>query len=86
MENAARTKQEEKEEQLQKDLRQADLKHVLSKLSHDLALLEAHTGTEQQRAVECAMDLKYLRDRQQSLSFCLVVFFEYLSRCVLRTL
>ena len=67
--NAARREKEEKEEELQANLRQADFNMIIKKLEDDLTILTEHVGDEMQQAQNCALDIKYIRDRQKQLVF-----------------
>ena len=62
-----RRDKEQQEEELNKGLREADLKTVLAKLERDFVLLESTGQSEDKRALETSKDMKYLRDRQKYL-------------------
>ena len=64
IENAARADALAKEESYAQEVRKADLQVLLRKLDNDLDILSKRSGTEQQKAIECAKDMKYLKDRQ----------------------
>lgn len=66
---ASRNEKEEKEAQLAKNVRQADLQQILARLGNDLDLLKARAANAPSEAVENALDMKYLRDRQEFLSW-----------------
>ncbi|CAK9073503.1 unnamed protein product [Durusdinium trenchii] len=65
IEMASRNEKEEKEAQLAKNVRQADLQQILARLGNDLDLLKARAANAPSEAVENALDMKYLRDRQE---------------------
>ena len=68
IEMATRTEKEEKDAQLARNVRQADLEQLLSRLANDLSLLKDRKDAAPSEAVENALDMKYLRDRQECLS------------------
>lgn len=69
LQSAQRIQKEAQDAQLEKDLRQADLKAVLAKVESDFKVLKEHLLPGDNRvALKNARDLKYLRDRQRNPS------------------
>ena len=68
-ESAVQNEKDEKEAELNRNLRKADLEAIVSKIEKDLEVLEKHTGESGREGEEHALDMKYLRDRQQFLVF-----------------
>ena len=70
MEQAARIAKEQEDLKLASDLRAADGKHVIAKIENDLRLLQDLIPDDLSQAQSTAKDLKYLRDRQETLGYC----------------
>ena len=68
VETAVRQKKEEHQAELQQNLRQADLAQLLAKLESDFAILDSVVPKASQEAELHALDMKYLRDRQERLA------------------
>ena len=83
MERAARIVKEQEDSRLASELRAADGKQVVAKIESDLRLLEEQIPDDLSQAQSTAKDLKYLRDRQETLgcSFCAWEFCFYRNRC-----
>ena len=57
---------DEKDAELSSNVRKADLEQILAKVSKDMDVLQKHLSpADDRRAEEHALDMKYLRDRQQ---------------------
>ena len=67
MEAAIRSEKEEKEQRLALNLRQADFESLEAKILLDFETLHARNPKDSERAQEHALDMKYLRERQQRL-------------------
>lgn len=67
LEASIRLEKEEKEQRIALNLRQADFESLAAKIERDFETLEARNPKESQRAQEHALDMKYLRERQQPL-------------------
>mgnify|MGYP000462367847 CR=1 FL=1 len=70
MEQAARIAKEQEDLKLASDLRAADGKQVIAKIENDLRLLQDLIPDDLSQAQSRAKDLKYLRDRQETLGYC----------------
>lgn len=70
MEQAARIAKEQEDLKLASDLRAADGKQVIAKIENDLRLLQDLIPDDLSQAQSTAKDLKYLRDRQETLGYC----------------
>ena len=58
---------DEREAELARNLRKADLEQIVAKIENDLTVLEKYMEPNDRQAEEHALDMKYLRDRQQRL-------------------
>ena len=67
MQNYIQNEKEAKDAQLARNLRKADLEQVVSMIEADLSLLASHTSTDAKKQEQHALDMKYLRERQQRL-------------------
>ena len=54
-------------EELEKKLHEATLQHLKAKVEQDLELLRKRMPTKEAEAIESALDVKYVRDRQMCL-------------------
>jgi hypothetical protein len=70
VEQAARIAKEQEDLKLASDLRAADGKQVIAKIENDLRLLQDLIPDDLSQAQSTAKDLKYLRDRQETLGYC----------------
>ena len=68
MAQAARIVKEQEDLKLAEDLRAADAKQVMAKIESDMAKLQERIPDDLAAAQETAKDLKYLRDRQETLA------------------
>ena len=77
VEQAARIVKEQEDLKLASELRAADGKQVMMKIQSDLQILQERIPDGLSQAQSTARDLKYLRDRQETLgcSFCAWDFF-----------
>ena len=75
IEAASKLQKDEKELELAKNARQADLQQLLARIENDLSALRARRSSEDSPAMATAKDLKYVRERQRTLapSFAAVV-------------
>ncbi|CAK9009367.1 Uncharacterized protein SCF082_LOCUS10261 [Durusdinium trenchii] len=64
IEKAQRLAKEAQEQEVEKSIRQADVKAVLAKLQSDLEVLAARLPQDAQTALKNAKDVKYIRDRK----------------------
>ena len=69
LESSARAEKEVKDAQLAANVRQADLQQLVAKLDADFELLKSLKPDEGAEAQEHAKDMKYLRERQQWLTY-----------------
>lgn len=69
IENATKSRKEKEAEDLAADVRQADLKQIMARIDADFAALDAMSGGDAKEAVETALDMKWIRDRQMILSY-----------------
>ena len=74
IEAAIQNEKDEKEAQLAQKLRQADLESLVSKIESDFALLDNALEPDEKRAQEHALDMKYLRERQQQPDFSTCIY------------
>ena len=66
VETAVQNAKDEKDAELARNVRKADLEQIVAKVSKDMEVLQKHLSpAEDRRAEEHALDMKYLRDRQQ---------------------
>lgn len=65
LEDSVRLEREEKEAQRALKLRQADFESLEAKIESDFQALQALTVSAGDQATEHALDMKYLRERQQ---------------------
>jgi hypothetical protein len=70
VEQAARIAKEQEDLKLASDLRAAHGKQVIAKIENDLRLLQDLIPDDLSQAQSTAKDLKYLRDRQETLGYC----------------
>lgn len=70
VEQAARIAKEQEDLKLTSELRAADGKQVVAKIENDLRLLQDLIPDDLSQALSTAKDLKYLRDRQETLGYC----------------
>ena len=68
IQKAKRIRAEEQEMEIERNLREADLKAVLAKLDKDLGVLSERAASSHSEAMKHAQDLKYLRGRQKQLA------------------
>ena len=57
----------EKEEVLAQKVRQATFEQLQAKLSQDMATLKQRAPTKESQAVETALDVRYVKERQKML-------------------
>ena len=69
IEAAIQTAKDEKDAELSRNLRRADLESLVSKIESDFNLLDNAVEPDDKRSQEHALDMKYLRERQQQLGF-----------------
>lgn len=67
IENRQTREFEEKEKELAKEVADANLKHISVKVLADMETLKDHVPSKQKEAREAALDVQYLRQRQQLL-------------------
>ena len=67
VQNATKRQKEEAEEALAADVRKADLKQIVARLTSDLETLEGMAGGDAETAKQTALDLKWIRERQAIL-------------------
>ena len=66
VQTAIQNAKDEKDAELSRNVRKADLEQILAKVSKDMDVLQKHLSpADDRRAEEHAHDMKYLRDRQQ---------------------
>ena len=66
VQTAIQNAKDEKDAELSRNVRKADLEQILAKVSKDMDVLQKHLSpADDRRAEEHALDMKYLRDRQQ---------------------
>ena len=78
VQTAIQNAKDEKDAELSRNVRKADLEQILAKVSKDMDVLQKHLSpADDRRAEEHALDMKYLRDRQQhpgSYTVSIVIF------------
>ena len=67
VEKAQRDARESKEQELERNAREADFKSIMAKIESDMEILENRFSDKGESALAHARDLKYIRDRQKSL-------------------
>lgn len=67
IEKRLQTEQEEKARSLAKKVSQATLEHLEAKIGVDLQTIEKHMPAAESEAIAVALDMKYIRGRQQIL-------------------
>ena len=66
VQTAIQNAKDEKDAELSRNVRKADLEQILAKVSKDMDVLQKYLSpADDRRAEEHALDMKYLRDRQQ---------------------
>lgn len=72
IEAAIQSERDDRDAELAKNLRKADFESIMAKVEKDFDLLQKHLQPSEARTDEHALDMKYLRDRQQPLFTCSV--------------
>lgn len=67
IEVASKSEKDQKELELAKNVRQADLKQLLARIENDFSTLKARCASEDTQAMQTAKDMKYMRERQMML-------------------
>lgn len=67
IERKIQTEKDEREAMLAENCRKADLEQILVKVEKDMKTLEDLSQPDDKKNEEHALDLKYLRERQQKL-------------------
>ena len=68
VQTAIQNAKDEKDAELSRNVRKADLEQILAKVSKDMDVLQKHLSpADDRRAEEHALDMKYLRERQLQL-------------------
>ncbi|CAK9057903.1 Uncharacterized protein SCF082_LOCUS30979 [Durusdinium trenchii] len=65
VEKAQRDARESKEQELERNAREADFKSIMAKIESDMEILENRFSDKGESALAHARDLKYIRDRQK---------------------
>lgn len=80
IQKAQRIQKDARDQEIEKNLRQADVQSVLAKLESDIKTLKDRAPSEAQAAFKHAKDLKYVQERQKILDssrlsglYCLLV-------------